>query len=173
MSTAQEEIAFSVPEFDPELIEEYRKDFNRVDKDKNSYLDKKEFKQYLLEQGYEKKMVKVTYQIVDRNHDNKISFEEFACFIQASVKYVSENDINSYLKLVFDSCDKNKDGKLDKKEFTQFMKFMDIPVGFFQKDKTFKKIDTDHSGSIEFPEITQYYNFVMSNPEKSKKKKKK
>lgn len=171
MSSEAEDISFSVPEFDPELLEEYRKEFDRIDTDKNSYLDKKEFKQYLLEQGYSKKMVKVTYQIVDCNHDNKISFEEFASFVQASVKIISENDVNEYLQLVFNSCDKNKDGKLDKKEFTKFMKFMNIPVGFFQKDKKFKKVDTDNSGTIEFPEILQFYNFEMSNQDKKKKKK--
>lgn len=168
MST--ESISFSVPEFDPDLLDEYRKEFERIDTDHNHYLDKKEFTQYLLEQGYTKKMVKVTYQIVDGNHDNKISFDEFANFIQSSVKIVEENEVNSYLQLVFNSCDKNKDGKLDKKEFVKFMKFMNIPVGFFQKDKKFKKVDTDGSGSIEFPEILQYYHFVMANEGNKKKK---
>lgn len=164
-------ISFSVPDFDPDLLDEYRKEFDRIDTDHNHYLDKKEFTQYLLNQGYSKKMVKVTYKIVDINHDGKIAFDEFAEFIQSSVKIVEENDVNAYLKLVFKSCDTNHDGSLDKKEFAKFMKFMNIPVGFFQKDKKFKQVDTDGSGNIDFEEIMQFYHFTMSNEGRKKKKK--
>ncbi|KAK8883997.1 hypothetical protein M9Y10_043100 [Tritrichomonas musculus] len=162
-------IHFTVPEFDPDLIEEYRKEFNAIDVDHNGYLDKKEFKKYLSDQGYKEKQIKITYKIVDVNHDHKIHFEEFAHFIQATVQIVEKNDVNAYLTLVFKSCDKNHNNTLNKKEFVRFMKCMDLPVGFFEKNKKFKEVDTDKSGHIEYDEIVNYYNFRMNNPKKHKK----
>lgn len=161
-----EDVDFTVPEYDPAMIEEYRKEFNRIDVDHNGYLDKEEFKKYLLTQGYKDRQVKITYKIVDVNHDHRIHFEEFARYVQASVEIIENNDVHLYLKLVFNSCDKNNDGSLNKKEFIRFMKCMDLPVNFFQRSKKFKEADVDKSGSIDFNEIVKYYNFRMTNAKK-------
>ncbi|OHT04168.1 EF hand family protein [Tritrichomonas foetus] len=156
-----ENVSFSIPKYDPNLIAEYRKEFDRVDVDKNQYLDKKEFIDYLVQQGQSTKMAKITYKIVDMNHDHQISFDEFADYIHAACEIVTNNDVNAYLRLVFRASDKKKDNHLDKKGFKKFMKFMDIPVGFFDANKKFKKFDTDKSGTIEFDEITRMYHFEM------------
>lgn len=161
-----EEIDFTVPEYDPDLIEEYRKEFNAIDVDHNGYLDKKEFKKYLLSQGYKERQVKVTYKIVDVNHDHKILFDEFARFVQSTVEIVANNDVSYYLKLVYKSCDKNNNGTLNKKEFIRFMKCMDLPVNYFKRNKRFKEADLDKDGKINYDEIVKYYHFRMKNAKK-------
>ena len=151
-----EEIDFTVPQYDPDMIEEYRKEFNAIDVDHNGYLDKKEFKKYLLKNGYKERQVKITYKIVDVNHDHKIHFEEFANFIQSTVEIIEKNDVNKYLKLVYKSCDKNNNGTLNKKEFARFMKCMDIPVNFFNKSKKFKEADSNKNGHF-------FQNYLVNN----------
>ena len=158
---SRESIAFQVPQYDQDHLDEYRAEFNFVDKDKNGFLDRDEFIDYLVKQGTDKKMAKVTCKIVDVNHDNKISFDEFAEYIHSSIAICENNDVEAYLRLVFKSCDKNHNNSLDKKEFKKFMKFMNIPVSFFNASKKFKQFDTDKSGSIEFDEIMNMYKFEM------------
>ena len=158
---SKQTLTFNIPKYDPDLLAEYKKEFDRADSNSDGFLLKDEFLKYLSNQGQTKEMARITYKIVDINRDRKISFEEFADYIHSACQIELNNDVTSYLRLVFRSCDRKKTGYLDKKGFLKFMKYMNLPVGFTQKNKKFKQFDTDKDGKISFEELVALYNYEI------------
>ncbi|OHS98217.1 hypothetical protein TRFO_35414 [Tritrichomonas foetus] len=90
-----------IPAWDPTVIQQYRKEFNQFDVNKDGSLDKKEFIEWMKSTGSQAKVAKNIFEVVDRDGNECINFEEFATFAAACSEMVQNNDMNSYLTLLF------------------------------------------------------------------------
>ena len=155
-----ESVPVSVPSFDPadKIFEE---SFREIDRDHNGYLDKAEFKQFMIK-ARQQHLSKHIFKIIDKDGNGKISLEEFLAFGRVMWAVVTKNNLEPYLKMIFDACDGKKKGWLTKREFYRFLKYTGNEPSLLKRRKQFKKWDTDGNGQIEFSEIMDNIDFVMS-----------
>jgi Ca2+-binding EF-hand superfamily protein len=148
------EFAFAMPNIDALLESLYREAFAQVNTDGNGQLTKQEFRQFAAKCD-PPIVCPYLFEIIDTNHNETISIEEFMAFAHSMTRIVANGDFEACLKLVFDSCDKGKKGKLTPEEFHTFMKYVGQPVGFFIRGQTLKIVDADGNGTIDFKEIME------------------
>lgn len=102
----------------------------------------------------------------DRNHDNKIDFNEFLIlFANYRAGKAGKTFSDSDLKHLFDEFDSNKSGYL---EFTE-LKNLFIQSGENPSNdrlnKLIKTYDSNGNGRIEFKEFLKMYNDYRTNPD--------
>jgi Ca2+-binding EF-hand superfamily protein len=146
-----------MPVIDQSMETSFRQAFAEVDSDGNGQLDKKEFAQFLLATGQDFGS-KYIFEIVDSDHSGTISIEEFLRFGRAIADMNAKKDFKRYLNLVFISCDVGKKGTLTSAEFMKFMKYIGMPISFFDRRKAMKTFDTDGNGTFDFDEILGHLN---------------
>jgi Ca2+-binding EF-hand superfamily protein len=136
---------------DPEQIRSSCQNFAKYDKNHSGHLDKQEFRQFLSE-CWSEPVHKYLFEIIDTDHSGSISLSEFMAWGKATWDIQRTGDQTQWLKIVFNSCDIGAKGYLNKKEFLKFLKYNNITPGFFKESATFKRLDSDGSGTIEFEE---------------------
>lgn len=156
----RETVCVDIQGFDP-ADDIFKTAFEQVDKDRNGFLDKKEFRQFMI-QAKKEKVSKYMFNVIDKDRNGRVSLPEFLEFGRAMWAIISTGDSRAYMKMLFDACDTSDKGHLTKKEFLRFMKYAGSPVSFFQREKQFKKWDADGDGTVDFEEIMQKINFVLS-----------
>lgn len=154
-----ETLEVALPVWDP-CDEIFKTAFQQVDTDQSGFLDKKEFRQFMI-QAKKEKVSKYLFNVIDKDHNGKVSLAEFLEFGRATWAIVSSGDARAYMRMLFDACDVSHKGQLTKKEFLKFMQCAGAPIGFFQRGKQFKKWDADGNGTVDFDEIMQKINFVF------------
>lgn len=135
--------------------------FHDVDTDKNGYLNKSEFRQFMIEAKQEK-VSKYIFHVIDKDKNGKISLDEFLEFGRVLWSVISKGELRPYMKMLFDACDTGNKGYLTLNEFQKFMKYTGNPVGFFEKRKIFKAWDQDGNGRVDFDEIMNMVNWILS-----------
>ena len=161
MAEERETCVVNFHKFDPadRLFEQA---FHEVDHDRNGYLDKKEFREFMIHAKQEKTS-KFIFNIIDKDKNGKVSLTEFLEFGQCMWAAISNGDLRPYMKMLFDACDSGNKGYLTLSEFTKFMKYTGNPVSFFKKWKEFKMWDEDGNGRVEFEEIMNRINWILSS----------
>ena len=172
---SSEEVSVDMEEMsvmiEPDCQRGFREAFDKVDTNHNGRLDKKEFRQFMIQAGQER-LSKYIFEVIDKDHSGDVSLDEFLEFGQAMWDIVTKKDMRRYLKMIFDACDvgsKGADGKevkkgyLTYKEFLKFMKYTGAKIGLFERKKAFKNYDEDGNGKIEFSEVMSKINFVLKS----------
>jgi Ca2+-binding EF-hand superfamily protein len=148
-----------VPEINDEVYDAFITLFKEADKDHDGKLSKSDFNRLVKGMG-ELKNAQHLFDIIDVDHDKVVSLDEFKVFAKAMSDVATNLDLTSFMGLIFKACDRGNKGHLTKGEFLKFMKYSGSPVGFFQRNKVFKKWDTDGNGTIDMDEIMGHLNFV-------------
>ncbi|OHS93143.1 EF hand family protein [Tritrichomonas foetus] len=162
MSQAQTIVPVTISTFDKQYLESLKADFANYDADSSGCLDKKEFTNWLTNNGTPEKKAKHIFDIADADRNGRISFEEFRNFATTSDNIVIHGNLDAYIQMVFNAVDRKNTGHLNFAQFKQFMKYMDTPLGFFNARKMFRQYDEDGNGTVEFEELSKILNFQMN-----------
>ena len=160
MSSSEEVVTVEVPSFNP-ADQIFQEAFHAVDKDKNGWLDKKEFREFLRQAGHGK-LSKHLFHIIDRDQNGKVSLQEFQEMGRAMWAAATQLNVEPYLKMVFDAVDKGAKGYLTKKEFVKFMTYTGNKVSILKQGKQFKDWDADGDGKLTLSEIMEKFHFVLA-----------
>lgn len=115
----------------------------------------------------DKKSTDLLIQKADRNHDNKIDFNEFLIlFANYRAEKTTRNTLSdSDLKHLFDEFDANKSGYLEILELKNlFIQSGENPSND-RLNKLIKTYDSNGNGKIEFKEFLKMYNHYRTNPD--------
>lgn len=153
----REIVEVEMPSFDP-ADKIFSDAFAEVDKNGSGALDKKEFREFMV-QANQGKISKYLFNIIDKDHSGKVTLDEFLAFGRAMYQFVTAGDVTSYARMIFEACDKDKNGQLSMSEFCKFMKYTGNDVSVFKRKKTFKQWDSDGNGTIDFDEVVKRMEF--------------
>lgn len=154
-------VPFTYQEFDLDYLESLSHDFSKYDGDNDDRLNKKEFVEWLVNGGTKKKVAKHLFYVADKNDDGSLSLDEFRNFAKIQQDMIVKDDIEGYVKMIYDAVKARGkySGGLKKKEFLKFMKLMNTPVGFFERNKVFNQYDENDNGTIDLDEIMKQVHF--------------
>ena len=94
----------------------YEKSFREVDRDHNGWLDKKEFREFMIKAKLEH-ISKYIFKMIDKDGNGKVSLEEFQAYGRVAWACAADNNFEPYMRMIFESVDKGAKGYLTKKEF--------------------------------------------------------
>ena len=156
----------------PEKLQEFQAKFREYDKDASGYLDKKEFLKYLSAEwpSMSPSVRKLMFNVLDVNHDKKVSWEEFIEGMRA-MWLREEGKSEALFRMFFNACDKGKKGPdgvevkkgyLTYKEFTKLLKLLDERYGYFQRKALFNASDVNKDGQFTFEELAPLLLTLMA-----------
>ena len=135
-----------------EQINQLREGFNIIDKDNNGHLDVKELGSFMARSQFQQELAPLAIKLVDSDHDNKISFDEFLKFLEM-VNELRSNPNSLYTRL-FNLIDVNKNGTLEAPEVKEFLGFFSkAEISNEQVRQFISRSDTDGDGRLTFTEI--------------------
>ena len=163
VNARNDRMAKDMQSLSPEKLEEFRTKFVAYDKDASGYLDKKEFLKYLSAEWptMNPRVRKLMFNVVDVNHDKKVTWEEFIEAMRA-MWLRDEGQSGALFRMFFNACDKGKKGAdgvevkkgyLTYKEFTKLLKLLDERFGYFQRKALFNASDVNKDGKFTFEEL--------------------
>ncbi|KAL7674135.1 hypothetical protein ACOME3_000415 [Neoechinorhynchus agilis] len=128
--------------------------FERLDKDKSSWIDKNEFTSVLTDLGWNVKRSEVEqmFDFIDKNRDGKLDFEEFRKAARIVKPHVDNIERNA-TKDLFEQLDTDKSGKLDFLEVQRGLTKMGLKMSNDDLNHLFDVMDVDKSGHIDFEEF--------------------
>jgi len=148
-----------------EMLANLHKYFDEIDLDKNGLIDIKEFQIALKRVGFnfDEKVITKMFKLVRYKQDQiGLNFHQF----------VEVSGFIDNMKSLFIKFDTDKNGKIDFPELGTAL----LDIGFNLKTETIKKllkkVDGDHSGTIEFEEFVDmsfYLRFLRKNQKKVNK----
>ncbi|KAH0791721.1 EF hand family protein [Histomonas meleagridis] len=141
--------------FSQEQINGLMASFNAIDADKNGFLSKQEFSQFMQANQLDPYFVEAIFRIFDKNNDGLLSFDEFLEYIDACNK--SAADATYLFKLIFDCIDVDHDGLLDVYEMIEFGTLIGIPITLQQAQQDIMVLDTDMNGKLDFHELLKAF----------------
>jgi len=128
--------------------------FKKADKNGDGYLSADEYYRILKDHGVDCSYdeIMTIMQIADKDHDGKISKEEFT----GEKPKAKDMDPESKAELAFNVFDKNHDGYVTKSEMLKVSKNLTKE----QVDAVFQRNDNNHDGKLtleEFQEFMQHH----------------
>lgn len=150
-----------------------KESFIKIDQDKNGFIEKNEFINHL-KSSYNQDKLKELFENIDKNHDGKISWQEFedAFIFEKHEKYqdrllqrVLETlfEMKSDLLTIFHKIDKDGSNELTVKEFTHGIKKLNDSLKSFTKEEIenlYFLIDMNHNGKIDYEEFLDAFKII-------------
>lgn len=152
--------------------------FNKIDSNKDGKIDLNEFVKIGKNLGLDEEIMKEVYAIIDKDHDQKITFKEYQEVfkfkitedVQKQQKYEDQLHqrvlesiyrAKSDLLSIFRKIDSNGNGKIDKKEFKIGLKFLlDANLTDSEIDNLYQMIDVNNDGSIDIQEFNNAFQVI-------------
>ncbi|KAL7722695.1 Calcium-binding protein [Entamoeba marina] len=133
--------------------------FGHMDADKDGFITYEELHNFVSKRrNYaDQKVLKVIFNSVDADKNNKIDKQEFEKFRTAMFP-VDPNASHFGYRVLFRLMDEDGDGNLDKKEIKNFFD-ANGKTDLFDYDKLTKEADTDGDGKIS---LDEFLSFVAS-----------
>lgn len=137
---------------EPKWIGALRKEFAKVDANKDGSLDLAEFSKLPFFKDKDQEMVKKIFEKADRNKNQKIDRQE--------LKFPTGSRQHAHLD--FAKYDKNSSGGLDFQEYSAIPWMKKCPDG--RRKKLFDRIDADKNGEISQKEIRAAHQIRRPSP---------
>lgn len=155
------DVDFCFQALDIKNLDKLSENFSKYDSDNDGRLNKKEFIQWLTDDGIEKAAARKLFYIADSNNEKSLSLQSFEEFAKFQNDMMIKDETDEYINYVYNCVRSrsNHPGGLNEKEFLKFMKLINTPVGVFNHKKVFKQYDLDQNGTIELDEIMNKINF--------------
>mmetsp|Transcript_40720 Transcript_40720/g.93658 ORF Transcript_40720/g.93658 Transcript_40720/m.93658 type:complete len:1192 (-) Transcript_40720:104-3679(-) len=137
-------------------IDSYRPLFAKVDADASGYIDHKELKQLLTSMGLTplKSVMDRCIDLVDRNRDGEINFEEFVNLMGALRRTEGFADSELYaLEEVFLRFDNDNSGEIDTLEIINVMRYLGFVITLDDAHRLVAEVDANESGAVDFREF--------------------
>lgn len=131
--------------------EDWREKFKHYDKNQDGVISASELGRLLQYLGFcpTDKELEHYMQQLDKNHDDKIDFEEFFEFLKTL------KDPTDEIRRAFQKLDKNKDGFIDKEELKAI--FTSGNTDPNEVDDLFKHVDVNQDGRIDYEEFVELF----------------
>lgn len=130
--------------------------FDKIDTDKNGYLDKHEFKSFLEKSGLDTKFIDAIFLVFGKDSPGLLTFNEFTGYLNACV--IAEKDSKHLFRLIFEAVDKNKNGLLELDEVMEFTKLCGVVYSEEKAKEEVAKLDLNKDGKLDFYEICRAFN---------------
>jgi len=128
--------------------------FRRADANGDGYISADEYYTILKDHGVEctHEEILQIMQIADKDHDGKISKEEFIGEAGASPTSSKKMDAEAKAEIAFKAFDKNHDGFVTKSEMMKVSKKLTKE----QVDAVFQRNDNNHDGKLNLEEFQEF-----------------
>lgn len=138
--------------FTPEQIASIREKFAALDVSKSGLIDRQTMAEVLSIDGddqFDRLVVVLLFEKFDKNHDERISFEEFIDFCEAT------DDLTevAILSEIFQIADSDNSGYLDVDEVYRIGKLMGLDVSKADAWATIAALDKDGNNQVDFTEF--------------------
>ena len=138
--------------FTPEQIASIRKRFAELDVTRSGLIDRQTMAEILSIDGedqFDRLVVVLLFEKYDKNHDGKISFDEFIDFCEAT------DDLTevAILSEIFQIADSDKSGLLDVDEVYRIGKLMGLDISKADAWATIAALDKDGNNQVDFTEF--------------------
>jgi Ca2+-binding EF-hand superfamily protein len=100
------------------------------------------------------------FNLLDLNHDGKISFDEFQKINDGDGFKKSQGSME-YFTSAFHQLDKNKNGFLSLLELAQGLQMIGYDLTEGQVRSIFKQMDSNNDGSVDRIEFIKFMNFIL------------
>jgi len=137
-------------------IESYRPLFKKVDADNSGYIDHKELRSLLSSMGLTplKSIMERCIDLVDKNRDGEINFEEFVNLmgiLRRSEGFSDEELLQ--LEEIFLRFDNDNSGEIDTLEILNVMRHLGFVMTLDEAHRLVAEVDANDSGAVDFREF--------------------
>ncbi|XP_002167840.3 uncharacterized calcium-binding protein B0563.7 [Hydra vulgaris] len=138
--------------------------FLKYDSDRNNYLNRDELKALFIEDlGFSTEQCEVYVFLLDKDGNNKISFEEFVSWLRSSEHFKNISNKPRYQRLkkaveMFKKFDVDNNQSLDRDEFKRL--FTSLNGDPPKLDAALAELDRDGNNRISFEEFLRWLNWV-------------
>ena len=143
--------------FSKEELVQLKAVFDSIDADGNGRLDETEFSNFLSQNGMDPKQAKMAIFLFDADKNGTIEWNEFLAFMDAINAIAT--DPTKLFRLIFDAIDSDHSGSLNRAEIKQVSELFGQPISEQDLDDMFATLDTNHTGTLEFPEVVRAFGF--------------
>ena len=138
-----------------------KKVFDSLDKNKDGSIESEELYRHLISFGLpaSREAIRQWMDIVDRDHDGHVSFEEFEAFFRSREMFLTKT---------FEKLDLDGDGRLTATELQEGLAELGISVTRMQVKEFIRRVSLSHntSGGVN---LYEFQRFIMSVPHLSVK----
>ncbi|XP_041468924.1 calmodulin-alpha-like [Lytechinus variegatus] len=148
-------------ELTEEQIKDFRKKFNKIDKNGDGSISVQELHD-VMGDFFTKSEIKTMIAEVDINNDGRVQFEEYLLLARGKKKTKSytKNQIKDYFK----SLDKDGNGKICRTELLKGLQDINPKVEDGLVDKLIEESDKDGDGLINYEEFSEALLLKMPVP---------
>ena len=130
-------------------IEQAKKLFAEMDKDKNGCLDADEIKNLCCELDWDSTTVPAAIAAFDADNDGKINCNEFIEYYKMKL----EGNKEGLFQALFKKIDADLNGIIDINEMLKFGELVGEPLTLEEAEGQLKDIDADFDGKVNFKEL--------------------
>ena len=144
---------------DPEQLTEYKKAFNKFDKEATETISTKDINFVMKALGFTFNAgeVKEMQKEADPEGTGKITFDDF-CLVIAKWVLGSDDNMDEELKNAFRLYDKGGNGYINVEDLGEMLSCLDDNLSEDDLKNMIKEIDTDGSGTVDFEEFMEVFN---------------
>ena len=140
---------------------DYMTVFDLIDTDKNGFIDKQEFRNYMITKTpfchckNPSETVDISFQLIDQDMSGEIDFQEFLRFmlILQDKPFEGNEKLEFYFKLV----DDDNSGKIEFNEIKRVLAALEKDCDMESCIKEFKKYDLNENGELSFDEFKRLF----------------